>query len=283
MPTKRKLMFGLLTALLLVLAACSTSPEAVMEQPDTANALEDGTPLGRFVDAAAPEWNFARAVGNNTCFPEPAIFANGKVNSGAEPGVWPNADHECRSDLERFPTYYIAKQCRADEIRTSYTIYQPSSYFFGGGHRHDMEGIYVIWKLRGGKWYRDELVMGRHGDWVSRPWEEAESWNANFTKAGLGLRHPRIFVSWASHAMFNNQKTTFTDIASQLDGNEYRSSKYPVRPINFDSEFSYDMRRVTANNKLGRQFAAAKDHFTSESGLGQMPHDVDRKLCDLPS
>ena len=34
-------MFSLLTALLLVLAACSTSPEAVKEQPDTAKAMED--------------------------------------------------------------------------------------------------------------------------------------------------------------------------------------------------------------------------------------------------
>ena len=260
-----------------MLGACNQTPPA--ENPnDTALGTQDitvpqGAPLIDFVEASKPEWNLDRAVGNNTCFPEPAFYPDGTPNEGQVPSSWPDADYGCLENLEEFPTYYSVQECRAEsEIRVSYTIYQPSSYFFEGGHIHDFEGIYVIWKLDGDRWRRDELVMGRHGNWKSRWWRDVESWNPSYTEAGLGFEHPRIFVGWASHAMFNNQGG-LTDIISQLYDNEHRSAKYPVN--------SSPLVEVTVDNDLGRRFDESKDHFGA--GLQGNPFFIARDLCGLPS
>ena len=256
-----------------VLAACTQSPEG-LETVNVSNpTITQGAPLSDFVEASKPEWNLDRAVGNNTCFPEPAIYPDGTLNGGQVPSSWPDADFGCLANLGEFPTYYSVQECRLEEeIRVSYTIYQPSSYFFEGGHVHDFEGIYVIWKLDGDRWRRDELVMGRHGTWKSRVWNAAESWDTGYTTAGLGLAHPRMFVGWASHAMFNDQGGN-EDIISQLDDREHRSAKYPVN--------SSPLVEVSVDNDLGRRFDEAQGYFGS--GLQQNPFFVARDLCTLPS
>ena len=248
----------------------AAAPLALANEPILKRA-----PLREFVERSKPQWNFARANNHDSCWPAEAIYADGKLNPGAAPKIWPNSNSNCPAVGQPFPTYYSAKECITNnEIRVSYTLYIPNSYFVGGGHRHDFEGVVVVWKKRDGeKWTRDRLLMSSHGKYVSQSWDKAESWNANWSSAGLGREFPRVFVGWGSHAMFNDQNTRFVDIVSQATGNEYRSAKYPVR--------DYSLVEVTEDNELGKKFFAkdTEKHFGSAD---THPAKVARDICKLP-
>lgn len=246
----RRVLHGLVVSIA-TLAVCfalvaATAPLALANEP-----IAEGAPLIDFVERSKPEWNFARANDHDSCWPTEAIYADGGLNPGAEPKIWPNSNSDCPTPGNMYPTYYSVKECNDSEIRVAYTIYIPNSYFVGGGHKHDFEGIVVVWKRDGDKWTRDRLLMSRHGDYYLRPWAEVESWNADFSSAGLGRERPRIFVGWGSHAIFNNQDTSFVDIASQSTDSEYRSDKYPSS--------NSDLVEVTEDNELGKKFWDAKD------------------------
>jgi hypothetical protein len=103
-----------------------------------------------------------------------------------------------------------------------------------------------------------------------RSWTAVESWNDDWSSAGLGRERPRIFVAWASHAMFNDQGG-LTDAASQLPGpNEFRNADHPVH--------EYALLEVTEDNDLGKKFRDAAAHFGD--GLLQNPVKVARDVCD---
>jgi hypothetical protein len=86
----------------------------------------------------------------------------------------------------------------------------------------------VFWtRAADGNWYRDHLLLGRHGKEIFQDWATAESWNAARTSAGLGLDDPRIFVGWAKHAMFNHQGG-LSNLASHYTTNEFRNAAYPA-------------------------------------------------------
>jgi hypothetical protein len=229
---------------------------AAKAPPASANEpITEGAPLSDFVEASKPEWNFARVLGHDSCWPTEAIYADGGLNPGAEPSTWPNSGSDCPTPDNKYPTYYSVKECNDSEIRVAYTIYIPNSGFKPSGHRHDFEGIVVVWKRDGDKWTRDRLLMSYHGKWPSQDWDSAESWNADFSSAGLGREHPRIFVGWGSHAMFNNQQTDVTDVLSQYGNDEYRHDKYPSS--------NFTLVEVTQDNDLGQKFSAedTKKHF----------------------
>ena len=262
-------------ALVAVLAACFALVAAAA--PAQANEpIAEGAPLSDFVEASKPEWNFARANNNDPCWPEEAIHPDGVLNSGAEPDEWPNSDNECSPQgTVPFPTYYSVEECNDSEIRVGYTIYIPNSGFAGGaglagaGHRHDFEGILVEWRRDGEQWFRSELLMGRHGKYIGRPWAEAESWSGDWTTAGLGREYPRIFVGWGSHAMFNDQGG-LKDVISQYTDNEYRAGDYPVN--------NSQLVQVTEDNELGQRFSdpATEAHFGSAN---THPAVVAQNLC----
>lgn len=205
----------------------STAVVAASSGPALANnALPLNAPLMDFAHRAMPQWNFARANGNDTCWPAPAI-PDGKQNPGASPNLWPDTDSGCKPRYSFFPTYVSVKKCSDQVVRASYTLYFPKDGFVPGGHKHDFESIIVEWRKRSNGWTRERLLMSRHGKWVARPWSRAESWNSDRGSAGLGREYPRIFVGFGKHAMFNDQKG-LKDIASTTNDLEYRSADYPV-------------------------------------------------------
>lgn len=241
-----------------------------------ANAGLPGTSsLASFVTASRPQWNFARANSHDSCWPEPAIDASGAQNAGATLTAYPvPGQGGCPSANSAFPTYYSVKQCTSAEVRVVYNVYLPKDGFSGSivgedlGHVHDWEHIIVVWtKGSDGAWYRDYLLLGRHGEHVYQDWDTAESWNAAQTSAGEGLEYPRIFVGWAKHAMFNHQGG-LKDLISQYTDNEYRHADYPY--------WADTLVEVTDSNAL----AAVLDSFDWGSATST-PAVMSRALCAI--
>lgn len=247
--------------------------------------IQEGEPLSKFVEAGRPEWNFARTMGHDVCWPQPAFLP---PDDHANPGVgvkpWPRTNQDaCPNTGGGFPTYWVAKKCSDDEIRVSYTLYIPNSCFIGCAHgdeftdeygRHDFEGVVVVWRRDGTDWTRSSLLLSQHADYQERAWPEAESWYLDWSSAGLGRNHPRIFVGWGSHAMFNDQEVSCKDIASQGNGNEYRNAHY--------SHHDYVLREVTETNDLGKRFQGAlDDDKLGGEGLRGNPLLLTRSICGL--
>jgi hypothetical protein len=240
-----------------------------------ANTSVASPDLAAIVDASVPQWNFARAVSHDACWPAAAVDSAGAQNPGATRKDWPvTGQGGCPSRYSAFPTYYSVKQCSSTEIRVVFNLYMPKDGFAGGlfslefGHTHDFEHVILVWtKDSSGTWLRDHLLLGRHGKHVYQAWDTAESWSADKQTAGLGLDHPRIFVGWAKHAMFNHQGG-LTDLLSQFTDNEYRHADFPVWPT--------DLRQVTDDNAAAAQF----DKYDWGSATST-PAVMSRQLCSV--
>ncbi len=202
---------------LFAIAPSASANEPLPEGPAT---------MGDFVRASVPQWNFPRANRNDPCWPEPAFDGNGNPTDGANIQAWPNSDGGCAPHGAPFPTYYTVQKCNADEIRVSFTIYQATSGFWPSGHRHDFEHVDVVWRKNGNSWTRQRLLLGAHGGHRVVDWSRAESWNAARDHASLGLEHPRVFVGFGSHSMYNNQGGRKDVISAYTD--EYRAADYRV-------------------------------------------------------
>ncbi|MEO5877968.1 MAG: NPP1 family protein [Streptosporangiaceae bacterium] len=201
----------------LFFAAGASANEPVAESPAA---------LQTIAARSVPQWNFARANSNDPCWPESPFDANGNPADGGGVQWWPNSDGGCGVHRSAFPTYYTVQQCAADEVRVSFTIYQATSGFRPSGHRHDFEHVDVVWRRNGSAWARDRLLLSAHGGHRVVSWGSAESWDAARGHASLGLEHPRIFVGYGSHSMYNNQGG-LKDVISAYT-NEYRHADYPV-------------------------------------------------------
>ena len=245
-----------------VAGAVAVAPAAFANSPVT-----DGQPLSEFIANSVPEWNFARANNNDTCWPATAIDGNGTQHEPLSRSPWPDTDSGCAPANSPFTTYVSAKNCNDSEIRTSFTLYFPKDGFSPGklGHDHDFEYIVVVWRKNGGDWSRDRLLMSRHGKNIPLAWSDVESWNADLSNAGLGQEHPRIFVGWGKHAMFNNQ-AGLKDVVSQFTDNEYRHADYRVFPA--------DQVEVTDDNDVAKAF----DGF-SWGEASSNPAVVSRNMC----
>lgn len=263
-----------LTAGLAALAVTGTLVAAAPAALAQTN-LPAGSPLPSFVSASLPQWNFARANSRDTCWPSAAIDASGAQSPSASRKAWPTAGQGgCPDRWSPFPTYYTVKQCGADQVRVIFNIYFKKDGFSGNlagnalGHGHDFEHIVLVWnRIADGSWARDHLLLGRHGDHVYQGWATAESWLPDFSSAGLGYDHPRIFVGWGKHAMFNHQGG-LKDVASQFTDNEYRHADFPYLADN--------LQEVTDDNAPARQF----DSFNWGSA-SSTPAVMSRSLCSI--
>jgi len=257
---RRRALFATALALAGVFAA---TPSASANEP-----VGDGSPLSTFIALSTPEWNFARANSNDPCWPATAIGADGSQHAPAGRNPWPDTDSGCAPVRSPFTTYVSAKQCNADEIRVSFTLYFPKDGFSPGalGHEHDFEYVALVWHRSDGTWTRDRLLMSRHGKNIPQTWAKAESWNADLSSAGLGREHPRIFIGWAKHAMFNNQ-AGLKDVLSQFTDNEYRHADYRV--------YAAPTLRVVDDS-----LAQAFDRFDWGSASSD-PATVSRSLCGM--
>lgn len=222
--------------LLAVLAALLSTVMIVAAAPSASanNPLPTGSNLRAFVNASAPNWNFARANNHDSCWPSDPL-PGGNQSSAATLKPWPVAGQGgCPDRWSNFPTFYSAKKCNATEVRVSYSIFFKKNGFSPGklGHAYDFERIVVVWKKSGNNWYRDRLLLSRHGGYATQQWGTAESWNGSKNSAGLGREFPRIFVGWGSHAMFNHQGG-LKDVASQYTNNEYRHADYSTWASNW--------------------------------------------------
>ncbi|MFI2347601.1 hypothetical protein ACH492_11250 [Streptomyces sp. NPDC019443] len=103
---------------------------------------------------------------------------------------------------------------------------QATSGFKPSGHRHDFEHVEVVWRKNGNDWTRGRLLLSAHGGHRVVAWRDAESWNNDRGHAARGLEHPRIFVGYGSHSMYNNQGGRKDVISAYTD--EYRHADYPV-------------------------------------------------------
>jgi hypothetical protein len=243
----------------------------VTAMPASANTeIREGSSPMDFVRASHPQWNFT----NGSCRASQALHGwngspgSGTPDNGASETAWPDADSGCPTTDEDFPTYFTYKNCNPQDIRVVFSIYQRRSGFTGG-HRHDFEHVIVHWRRYGDTWKRETLIVGAHGKLYARNWGRVESWNADKSDAGLGREHPRAFVGWGTHAMFND-KGGSKDIFSTLNRNEYRTDDF--------REWSSDwLVEVNDGGALAQRFDQLEGHFGSaDSNPGKMA----RTVCD---
>ncbi|MGP3975032.1 hypothetical protein ACTWQF_13685 [Streptomyces sp. 8N114] len=166
--------------------------------------LEEGSAhMEDFAWASQPQWNFVK---DDNCWPEKAFDREGNPKQGKK---CITAEDGGEAGLA-FPTYYTAKKCNAgtedEEVRVSYTIYQGIEREGLSAQSHDFEHIDVVWTRNGDNWTRSELLTSEDGEHDSKPWGEAESWNANGDEAGLGKEFPRIWIKPAYHGMSNSEE-----------------------------------------------------------------------------
>lgn len=251
---------SLIAGLLLVTTQGASANEPLPEGPAT---LQD------FVAGSVPQWNFARANRNDPCWPESAFDGNGNPADGGNVQNWPNSDGGCAPHGAPFPTYYTVQKCNADEIRVAFTIYQATSGFRPSGHRHDFEHVEVVWRKNGNDWTRDRLLLSAHGGHRVVAWGNAESWNHDRGHASKGLEHPRIFVGYGSHSMYNNQGG-LKDVISAYT-NEYRHADYPVW-----ADQGGGLVEVAKGGALQQKFEANAAAWGSANGN---PGKVARESC----
>lgn len=243
----------------------ATAPSALANEP-----LPDGpSTLQDFARKSVPQWNFPRANSNDPCWPESPFDGNGNPTDGADVQNWPNSDGGCAPHRSPFPTYYTVQKCNPDEIRVSFTIYQATSGFRPSGHRHDFEHVDVVWRKNGNSWTRDRLLLSAHGGHRVVSWGSAESWNNDRGHAARGLEHPRVFVGFGSHSMFNNQGG-LKDVISAYTGNEYRQADYPSW-----ADQGGGLVEVTMDGDLFRRFEAnAAAWGSANSNPGKVARDA---------
>jgi hypothetical protein len=204
--------------------------DALVQSVDFSNPpipVQDSSAMA-LVNASIPEFNFTGPLGNDPCWPEDAFDSDGTPHDGGNVADWPHAGDTCAGKGSPHPTYFSVRQCEADRVRVSFTLYYATSGFEPDGHPHDFEHVDVEWRLNEGwtEWQRSQLLLSQHGEHEIRPWAEAESWNADRGSAGLGRMFPRIFVGFGSHAMYNDQKGQ-QDLGSSLSTHlEYRAADY---------------------------------------------------------
>jgi hypothetical protein len=222
--------------------------------------IEGQVTLEEIARASVPQWNFARANNNDPCWPEAAFDGSGKPASGSEPRNWPDTDGGCAPHGAPFPTYYTVQKCSPSDIRVTFTIYQANDAFQPSGHRHDFEGIAVVWRLSGNQWTRDTLVGSSHKSVHAWKWKDSESWNSDRGSAGYGREFPRVFVGFASHAMFNNQ-SGLKDVLSSFTDSEYRHADYPVW-----ADQGGGLVEVAVGGSLYQKFKDSASAFGSATG-----------------
>jgi hypothetical protein len=204
------------------LGSFASAPAASANEP-----LEWQGDLNAFIAAGAPDWQFARAVGNDACWPSSAFVNGDQQAPSAALTPWPNAGSGCAATGSYFPTYASVKTCFGTEVRVSYTLFFPKDGFTGGiGHAYDFEHVVTGWKYAGdNKWTRYQIMLSAHGKHrVERDWTKVES--VNFAGDwGYGRERPSVYVGWGKHSMFNNQGG-LTDYLSQTTDNEYRHADH---------------------------------------------------------
>jgi hypothetical protein len=213
-----------------VLAAFSLALLATFASAPTASAnepLEWKGDLNAFLSAGMPDWQFARAVGNDACWPSSAFVNGDQQAPSASLNAWPDADSGCAATGSYYPTYATVKTCFGTEVRAIYTLFFPKDGFVGLGHAYDFEHVVVGWTYAGdNKWTRYQLMLSAHGGHrVIRDWTTVESADLNNDNWGYGKEHPSVYVGWGKHAMFNNQGG-LTDLLSQTTDNEYRHADH---------------------------------------------------------
>ena len=128
-----------------------------------------------------------------------------------------------------------------DSWRVNYDLYYVHDGVMMEGHKHDWEGVTVIFKkdpTNGDWWQRDSIVYDEHG------WKNHYAWGDVITVAvdvpgetdvkdetvGKKLNHPKVFVGFFSHAAFKDKDTSRQTMAAPSDkpiaGHEYRSKDW---------------------------------------------------------
>ncbi|KAF2418400.1 hypothetical protein EJ08DRAFT_683897 [Tothia fuscella] len=117
----------------------------------------------------------------------------------------------------------------------NYSVYYVHDGNLLAGHRHDWEGITIIFKqAREGEdvWVRHTAVYNRHDKHDIFEWNELETvWGeGDVTTSGNDRYHPKVYVGFFSHAAYRH-KCDATQACSTTNGGagsklEYRSSDW---------------------------------------------------------
>ncbi|MCJ1427845.1 hypothetical protein MMC29_005751 [Sticta canariensis] len=229
---------------------------------------------------AAPVFLYARTQDElDPCYPESAIVLGsnppkpnpGSGNKRGTGSANPGADctdpgpHDGAYTLGRpFPVYLSAAFC-ADSWRVNYDVYYVHDGVLLEGHRHDWEGVTVVFKRDDSGddlWHRDSVIYNKHGwrdqydwrdlqtvqvyvtviegsyeymymligffQWISDPLEASDILEEMI---GNKRAHPKVYVGFFSHSAFAYRCDTcwLTDIGSKsqhLADHEYRSNDW---------------------------------------------------------
>ncbi|KAI9868481.1 MAG: hypothetical protein M1813_005925 [Trichoglossum hirsutum] len=249
------------TTILGVLAAGTTLVSA-NDPIDTSKFVnDDGHGAGHAAAmASVPMFHFGRPHGANPCYPEDAVV-NGVQTNGNDPdlGNWGRMDDGCAypgdwhgpmSPGNPFPVYFTIKQCSTNEYRVAYNIY----FKHDSGHVSDWEGVIVTWKGDGsGQWWRDRILLGQHGKYVSKVWGEIQNTINGYDEslpvpametlmarahrnddlkdqAQKSRNHAKIYVGAFYHAIFDDRYTAIDTANPANKPAEFRSNDWYLLP-----------------------------------------------------
>lgn len=223
---------------------------------------------------AAPVFLFSRTQSiYDPCYPESAIvlgsnppkpnpgsrrkFGTGSVNPGAHctnPGPYDGA----YSHGNRFPVYMSAAYC-GDSWRVNYDLYYVHDGVIFEGHRHDWEGVTVVFKKDPSGvdwWHRQSVIFNKHGWHDHYIWDSLETVQVDIPgnsdvrdeTVGNNKNHPKVYVGFFSHSAFAHRcdKCRHTDSGAATEyiaNQEYRSNDWWRLPRGEDMHLWSEINR----------------------------------------
>ncbi|KAI9786209.1 MAG: hypothetical protein M1839_007619 [Geoglossum umbratile] len=252
--------------------------------------------------AARPLWHIGAECGHWPCFPGWATQgANDDIVPPAKLYYYPNLDSSrgddpngcpwpgaINKDTSPFPTYFtVTKCCDGDtqfpEFRVTYSVFFKKDGYISTGHDYDWEDATIIWRRDPSDWkfYRDELLMERHGPRIPIDYRDVRSTineDGDWTADGVQDQdHPKLYFGSAKHAVFHIKNTQFCDIGSDANGLPEDEFNTAYRSDNW-SHMSWPDNLISAgkDTALGQKMMA----YGPFSGLSN-PGKLQTQVCGL--
>ncbi|MCJ1430265.1 hypothetical protein MMC29_008182, partial [Sticta canariensis] len=177
---------------------------------------------------AAPVFLYARTLQRmDPCYPESAVVlgsspprpnpgsGNKRGTASANPGedcTDPGPYDGAYSPGRPFPVYLSAAFC-GDNWRVNYDLYYVHDGVLLEGHRHDWEGVTVVFKrdpTGADWWHRDSVIYNKHGwrdhyNWIDLQTVQVDRPGASDISEeviGNNRAHPKVYVGFFSHSAF---------------------------------------------------------------------------------
>ncbi|KAI9761429.1 MAG: hypothetical protein M1840_001942 [Geoglossum simile] len=254
--------------------------------------------------SARPLWHIGAECGHWPCYPgwatkgsnddivPPAklyFYPTLDSSRGGDPNgcPWPGAINK---ESSPFPTYFTVTKCcdnttQFPEFRVTYSVFFKKDGYIATGHDYDWEDAAIIWRRDpiDYKFYRDELLMERHGPRIPIDYRSIQSTvneDGDWTSNGVHDQdHPKLYFGTAKHAVFHIKNTKYCDIVSDANG----LSKDEFNTANRGDNWSHmsrpeDLIPTGKDTPLGQKMMA----HARFSGLSN-PGKLQTQICAIPA